>query len=232
MARRAKQSVLERLPSAGGVVTRVASVARRPGHVSARVGARATPPLPADGASRIGLVPGAQWTEELRASVAKEIEAGKARTYAVRAAVSRPMSKKQLEMKLTRRGLERGRAKAVADDLETRGVLNDSAFAHAAAAGELSRKPAGKSLLINKLRGKGVDEKTARQAVDEVVRDRQYDPKVGAMEFAKRKMRGLARLDPETAQRRLYGALARRGFDAELCREVVRKVLRSSKDED
>jgi regulatory protein len=232
MAKRSKQSVLDRLPEAGGVVSRVAAVARKPGCVSARVGKRATPPLPSDAAARIGLVEGAAWTEAMRAAVAKEIDAGKARAYAVRAAVARPMSKKQLEMKLTRRGLERGRAQAVADELESRGVLNDAAFAHAAAAGELSRKPAGKSLLVNKLRSKGVDEKTARRAVEDVVKDREYDAMSGAMELAKRKMRSLARLEPAVAERRLYGQLARRGFEAEVCRAVVKSVLGKKADRD
>ena len=226
-----KKSVLERLPEAGGVVTRVSAVARRAGCVSARVGRKATPPLLADAAARIGLVEGSAWTEALREAVAKEIDAGKARAYAVRAAVSRPMSKKQLETRLTRRGLERGRARAVAEELEERGVLNDAAFAHAAASSELSRKPAGKSLLINKLRGKGVDDKTARRAVEDVVRDREYDAKTGAMELAKRKLRSLARLEPEVAQRRMYGMLARRGFEAEICREVVRNVMGRSVEE-
>lgn len=225
MARRTRQSPLDRLSPPGGVVTSVRPVASRPGHVSARVGRKSTSPILAKRAAAIGLEPGAPWTPELRQSVAQEILIARERESVIRAASSRPMSRRQVELKLARKHVPAEQAREIARDLEAKGVINDDAFAHAAASSELSRKPAGQSLIINKLRAKGIDAKTATSAVVEVFADREYDPLAGAIELARRKARSLARLAPEVAQRRLYGALARRGFEADICRRAMRVAL-------
>lgn len=218
-------SALERLPPPGGVITRVDPARRSPGSVVIRVGRRACAPVPADVAASLGARVGAQWTDELRQNIAKAIERTKARAYAINAATSRPISGKQLEMKLLRRGTEKSAAGQIVEELKDRGVLDDAAFARAAASSELARKPAGKSLLLNKLRAKGIDAKVATAAVNQAIEDSNFTPLEGATKFAQRKMRSLARLEPAVAQRRLYAALARRGFDAQTCGQVVRAML-------
>jgi SOS response regulatory protein OraA/RecX len=62
--------------------------------------------------------------------------------------------------------------------------------------------------------------------VERIAAESGYDPRAAATDLARRKLRTLARKPDEQAkQRALYALLARRGFDSDLCRDVVRTVL-------
>lgn len=222
---RQKKTAIDRLPEPGGFVTDIRASAQTEGHFSIRVGRKSTGLVRADDLKKLAVRIGDDWNDELRVRVAHVLDLAKARQYAIRAAVSRPMSARQLQLKLARRGVARSDAQTITDHLIAKGVLDDAAFALGSAASELARKPAGRSLLTAKLRTKGVDGKTADKAVAQVMADVEYNPRDSAFKLAERRAASLSRLDPVTAQRRLYGLLARRGFDPDTCAWVVRKVL-------
>lgn len=133
-------------------------------------------------------------------------------------------------IRLPRADLER-----LADDLARKGFLDDRRYAESVAAAEIRRKPAGSRLIETKLRAKRIDAKLAREIASHTVsedrarrEDRGEHKNAAALELARRKMRTLSnRVDPDTAARRIYGLLARRGFDPDVCREVTRRVVRS-----
>ncbi len=229
MASRGRRNPIDTLPPEGGVITRVGP-GRAQGTVIARVGRRALPAIPANAAGSIGLVEGAAWTEHLRVEVAAAVTRVRARAYAIRVAGSRGMSRRQLELRLARRGVDAAGARAIADELEAAGVLDDRAFADAAARSHLSRRAVGKSVLVAKLRSKGVAGPLATAAADRAIADAGVDPLDAALALARRRAASLGRLEPQAAQRRLYGLLARRGFEPSVCRTVVRTVLRADVD--
>jgi regulatory protein len=69
---------------------------------------------------------------------------------------------------------------------------------------------------------RGVSRDVAHAAVDEVVEDEGLSDEASIERVARKKWRTLAELDPPTRRRRLYGFLARRGFDSDDVSRMVR----------
>lgn len=176
-------------------------------------------------AEALGLRAGMLWTRLLDAECGAAKTRADARRYAINAAAHRAMSRRTLLRKLARRGVSAADAEAIADELARLGILDEAAYARAVVRNEIDRKPAGRVLLMARLRARGVDTVIAKTTVDDAVSAPGYDPRAKAIEFARRKVRTFSRLDPDTAKRRLYGQLARRGFDPETCRAAVDAAL-------
>jgi regulatory protein len=179
-------------------------------------------------AREMRLAPGVKLDDALLEKLSLAAARAKARMYAINALSSRAMTGRTLSVKLRQRGLPETDAKRIVTDLTALGLINDAVLARTMTESQLRRKPAGKSLLINKLRAKGVEQAIAKTAVERVLKETDHDPRAGALDLAKKKVRVLARVhakDPKAAQRRLYGMLARRGFDAETCAWATRQAL-------
>lgn len=174
------------------------------------------------------LAPGIALTDDLLERLSTAAARAKARIYAINALSARSMTGRTLSVKLRQRGLPEADARRIVADLTALGLINDATLARSITESQLRRKPAGKSLLVNKLRAKGIDAAVAKKAVERVLEETDHDPRSGALELAQKKARTLARIqakDPKAAQRRLYSMLARRGFDAETCAWATRTAL-------
>lgn len=200
--------------------------------VSVRVGRKGIGRIRALDAKRLKLAEGQEWTESTREGVERALIYLKAKTYASNALSARPLSQRQLETKLTQRKVPADLARAVCADLVRVGALNDAALATTLAGSELRRKPAGKILLVAKLRRRGIDQSIATKAVAAAIADTpDYNPRTQALILAKRKLKPLlaaidaGRLDLPSAKRRLFGVLARRGFDPDACIWAVAQCL-------
>jgi regulatory protein len=75
---------------------------------------------------------------------------------------------------------------------------------------------------------KGVARDTADAAIAEVFEDEQVDEQAIVDDAARKKVKSLARLDPETRRRRLYGFLARKGYDSDKIRLAMQGALDAS----
>lgn len=104
------------------------------------------------------------------------------------------------------------------------GLVDDAAFATALVNTRTKVARRGSGRIRMELREKGVPEDVAAEALAAL--DPQ-DELRAAMEFASKKMRTMANLEFVVAKRRLYGALARRGFSADVVRSVTDDVLGS-----
>ena len=110
------------------------------------------------------------------------------------------------------------RGKDVPDEIATRlldrfeevGLVDDAAFARAWVSGRQQGKGLAPRALAQELRRKGIDDETAREALDEVDRGRPGGG--GARAGAPTKLRSVRGLDQTTATRRLAGMLARKGY--------------------
>jgi regulatory protein len=222
------------LPPVGGVIVSVRPLAQRPELVTLKVGRRSTGAMLAVDAARAGLIANAEWTSDSREAAALALTHTRARTYAMNAAARKSMTKRQLEQRLLSRGCPRSLAPGIVQWIESLGVINERAFADAAAASQLARKAVGAKLVSLKLRAKGIDQKTADRAVKDALADRDDSPLESALAFAHKKARSLLKLeDRQAARRRLYSAIARRGFDPDICAEATRQALgRSSSSDD
>jgi len=227
MARRSRRFEPPELPPAGGVITSIGLPATVPPVVVIRIGRRIAGRVAEQQAARLQIRAGLEWSEGLRAAVARSMMLAEAREWALHAAARRPMSRSMLVSKLRQRGLEQGPATRIAEDLAARGVIDERAFAEGVVETTLARKGAGKRFLTTRLRSRGIDSRLADQAVDRVTAASGYDARAAALELARRKLRTMPeRLDRDARRRRLYGLLARRGFDAEICRGVVEELLK------
>jgi regulatory protein len=76
--------------------------------------------------------------------------------------------------------------------------------------------------LAQELRRKGVDDETARTALDELDPDQEAQ---AAHDLVRKKARSMRNLDRAVATRRLVGMLARKGYPPGLAYRIVRDEL-------
>jgi regulatory protein len=145
-----------------------------------------------------------------------------ARAICLRALTGAPKTRKQLADLLARRGVPEEAAEAVLDRFGEVGLIDDAAFARA----WVNSRQAGRGLARRALRAelyaKGVDADVAAEAVALVDDD---DERSAAHHLVERRLPGMRRLDRTTAERRLIGMLARRGYPGGLAAAVVREAL-------
>ena len=210
------------------------------------------------GPAALGLAAGVVLTEPLIALVRRAQAQTLARYWALRLLSRAAQSRAGLILKLQRKGIEAPVARDIALQLEARSLLDDRRYAESIVAAELRRKPAGERLLETKLRVKGIESRLAREVVAAALADqrerlieraalsaaptrrraaksssRDHPDDAAVLEpvvrMAQRKFRAIqGRVDDRTAQRRIYGLLARRGFDADTCARVTRQVCTPS----
>jgi regulatory protein len=73
---------------------------------------------------------------------------------------------------------------------------------------------------------RGVERAIADVAIAEVMDDEAIDERAMVIAAAQKKLRSLAKLEPDVQRRRLYGFLARKGYPADLVRDAVAKLTR------
>lgn len=151
-------------------------------------------------------------------------EHSRARRYASRLIARRAYSRRALADKIVGHGFGADMARRIVDDFTRVGVLDDDALAESLVQAELSRRPAGRALLEKKLLARGIDSGTARRAVQQALENR--DLVADAAQFARGRASAMpASLDDRARRRRLYAALARRGFDPDICRVATEHAL-------
>lgn len=225
MARRGTRFEPPELPPPGGVITALLRHASSPDEITIRLGRKNAGRVSEPEAERIGLGEGVEWSDRIRTAVGAAMMLADARLWASRSASRRAMSRAMLVTKLRQRGLDPGAAVRIAEDLAAKGMINEKVFAEAIAETTIARRGEGKRRIVNRLRTKGIAGRMAGEVVERVAGEAEYDERQAALDLARRKARSMSeRVAPEAKARRLYGLLARRGFDADVCREVVRTV--------
>ncbi len=134
----------------------------------------------------------------------------------------RARSRSELSDKLARKGVPAELGERLLDRFEDVGLVDDAAFARSWVQARQTGKGLARRALSQELRRKGVDDEVAREALDEVDPDDEIE---AARALVRRRARTVARLDRDTAVRRLGGMLARKGYPASVCFRVVREEL-------
>lgn len=163
-------------------------------------------------------------TEKLLRELEHEDRYWKAREAALNLLSYRARTAVELRRRLRGKGYEDEVAERCVQELLDRGLVDDASFAEMFTRDRVKLRPRGLRRLVQELRAKGVDAKTAHAAVDEVWE--QED--VSELELARRaagKWSPRAGEDPQRARRRLYGFLARRGFGGDTVRRVMGELL-------
>ncbi len=109
------------------------------------------------------------------------------------------------------------------------GLIDDRAYAAAFVAAKHRERGLGTSALRTELRHKGIDDQIVQVAVEVVDEAAERDR---AALLIRRRVDAAMAHGVVTARRRLVGLLARRGYSAELSRQVVDEALRDYEADD
>jgi regulatory protein len=145
-----------------------------------------------------------------------------ARGICLRALTGAPKTRKQLADLLATRDIPRDAADAVLDRFTEVGLIDDAAFAAAWVSSRQAGRGLARRALSAELRAKGVDAEVAAAALDTVDPQEEWD---AARRLVARRLPSMHRLDRQTAERRLVGMLARKGYGGGLAGHVVREAL-------
>jgi regulatory protein len=130
---------------------------------------------------------------------------------------------------LAKRGIPDDAAATVLDRFTEVGLIDDAAFARAWVSSRQSGRGLARRALGAELRAKGVDPEVAASALEEVDPQDEWD---AARRLVARRLPSMSRLDRQTAERRLIGMLARKGYGGGLAGYVVREALDERGDDD
>jgi regulatory protein len=131
-------------------------------------------------------------------------------------------SRSELTGKLAKKGVPDDIAERLLDRFEEVGLVDDAAFAASWVESRRAGRGLARRALAQELRRKGIADEVAREALDEIDPGEELE---AARALVRRKLRTAARLDRNTAVRRLSGMLARKGYPAGLAMRVVREEL-------
>jgi regulatory protein len=133
-----------------------------------------------------------------------------------------PRTRRQLADLLTKQEVPGDVAEAVLDRFVEVGLLDDAAFAEQWVRDRHGRRGVARGQLRQELARQGISTEDAESAVGAIDAD---DERAAALALIARKVAATRGLDHQVRARRLAGALARKGYAAELVFDVVREAL-------
>jgi regulatory protein len=145
-----------------------------------------------------------------------------ARKILLDALTGQARSRRELRDKLAKKAVPPELTERLLDRFAEVGLVDDEAFARSWVESRQRSRGLARRALAQELRRKGVDDETARTALDEL--DPQQEERA-ARALVRKKLRSLGDVDHTTATRRLAGLLARKGYPAGVAFAVVREEL-------
>lgn len=152
-----------------------------------------------------------------------------ARQILLRQLTMQARTRHELGETLRRKGIPGDSAERVLARFVEVGLIDDEAFAAAWVDNRQARRHLSRRALREELRRKGVDAEIVDEAVARVDSDDEF---AAARALAVKKLRSMNGLDPHVQRRRLAGALARKGYGAELASAVLAEVMSADGDGD
>ena len=205
------------------VITEISPAARHPGHFEIGVNGTGFVRLSIEVIERLRLSIGSDITDRID-SVRHEAACLEVYDRALNMLAFRARSATELSRALVRKGSQRELVAVAVARLVERGFLDDAAFARAFSRSKIVGASHSRRRVQQELQRKGVARDIATEAIEEVLVDEGVDQLALIESAARRKLRTLGGLDPIVRRRRLYGFLARRGFDASDIQRVMSVV--------
>jgi regulatory protein len=145
-----------------------------------------------------------------------------ARTILLAALTGRARSRSELHQRLAKKNVPDELAERLLDRFAEVGLVDDGALARSWVETRQRSRGLSRRALAHELRRKGVDDETARTALDDLDPGSEEET---ARQLVRKRLRSLGDVDHATATRRLAGLLARKGYPAGLSFAVVRQEL-------
>jgi regulatory protein len=142
----------------------------------------------------------------------------------------RDRSVREMRQRLAKRGCEAADIDTVVQGLEASGLLDDHKFVRRWIETRRERRPEGEPKVRRDLLRRGIPKSVIDQILAELDEDLGTDDE--ALDLLRRNRARYAGLEAMKAQRRMFGYLARRGFDPETTRQAVERAWSEMESED
>ena len=203
------------------VISGIVPTPRHPGRFDVIVDGAAIATLSIDIIERLQLAVGRD-VSALTERIALEAAQLKVYDRALNMLAFRARSSAELARTLVRKGEEKLHVDRAIERLKEQGFLDDAAFAQSFARAKVVGASQSRRRVQQELARKGVARDISDAAIDVVFDEEGVDVQAIVEAAARRKLRALAKLDPAVRKRRLYGFLARRGYDSEHIRAAMK----------
>lgn len=145
--------------------------------------------------------------------------------YALNLLAARAYTVRDMRRKLIQKGFETDEADVAVERLKSSGLLDDARYAAEFARQRLVVGGASLRRVEQQLAGKGIPREVAKAATVRVVEEEDVDT-LGSMEqIARKKVSSMGDLEPHVKRRRLFGFLARKGYELDDIKQVVARIL-------
>lgn len=206
-----------------GVITGIVANPRSPGRFTVEVDDRPAATVGLDTIERLGLSVGRDY-DAVRAAVEQDAAALHTLDRALTMLAVRARSERDLRRQLILKGEQEEHVDAAIARLVANGLIDDAGFARQLARSRVLGPGHSRRRLQAELFRKGVERGVADEAISEVLDDEAIDTDAIIERVARRKLQSLAKLEPEVRDRRLWGFLARRGYDSDDIRRAIKVV--------
>ncbi|MDQ2665269.1 MAG: recombination regulator RecX [Gemmatimonadota bacterium] len=202
------------------VITGIVAAPRHAGRFDIMINGEDFAALSLDVIERLEIAVGVDITVRLPAVLA---EAAQLAVYdrALNMLAFRARSSSELARALKRKGADPVHVSAAVSRLVEQGFIDDAAFARAYTRSKVVGANHSKRRVQMDLRRKGVAGDVSEGAIADVFEEEGVDQLALVETAARKKLRTLHTLEPAVQRRRLYGFLARRGYDADDIRRAM-----------
>ena len=145
--------------------------------------------------------------------------------YALNLLAARAYTTQALRKKLVQKDYPAADADDAIRRLVSAGLLDDSKYAEQYARSKMLSTGASKRRLTQDLYRKGIKGDVAAAAIGNVIADEEIDTAALIEQVARKKLTQLGDLEPLVLRRRLFGFLARRGYDVDEIKAVVARLI-------
>jgi regulatory protein len=139
---------------------------------------------------------------------------------------ARAYSAKELRRKLVQKEVAPEEADRVIERLTEAGLIDDTKYALSYTRSKLLGSGASARRIKQELGRKGICGEIAGEAVEQVIADEEIDTRAVVERVAKKKLASMGDLEPLVLRRRLYGFLARKGYDIDEIQSVMQTLFR------
>jgi regulatory protein len=146
--------------------------------------------------------------------------------YALNLLSARPYSTNGLYRKLIQKQYPAADADDAIRRLVDNGLLNDAKYAEQFARSKILSTGASKRRVQQDLYRKGIKGELATNAIANVIEAEEIDTAAVVERVARKKLAQMGDLEPLVLRRRLFGFLARRGYDLDEIKSVVGRLVR------
>ncbi len=138
-----------------------------------------------------------------------------------------PKTRRELDKRLIERGFDKEIVEETLNRLEEQGLLSDRAYASNLLQKYTEFQPSGRRKIAFEMKRRGVSPKLCEELLAKIDPEEELKK---AREVAFSRWEKLKGISQEKREKRVYDFLIRRGFDFQICRDLIDEFLESGSD--